>query len=153
MTGFVPIQVGTRRWIAKAVLPQLPGGSCNPCYFVRVSSKSSKYKWEATTLEGFVQQLAVGYVARRYFFYVTGSVPQRLDAGEHDCRMLAKFEVARSKWSRYRRRQRSGPDGKRLANVHYLRYRNFWVLLASAVGSGAVKTWSSWAKAESEKVT
>ncbi len=31
-TGFVPIQVGTRRRTAKAVLPQLPGGSCNPCF-------------------------------------------------------------------------------------------------------------------------
>lgn len=97
-----------------------------------MSNEISKYNWQATTLEGFVQQLAVGYVARRYFFYVTGAVPKRLDALEHDRRMLDKFEVARSKWSRYRRRQRTGPDGRPLANVHYLRYHNFWVLLATA---------------------
>jgi hypothetical protein len=94
--------------------------------------KHATYKWNATTLEGFIQQLAVAYVARKYFFYVTGRVPERLTAGEHDERMLAKFDVARSKWSRYRRRQQRGPDGFPLANVQYLRYRDFWVLLATA---------------------
>lgn len=90
------------------------------------------YNWEATTLEGFVQQLAVGYVARRYFFYVSGRVPRRLTADEHDERLLKKFSVAKSKWSRYRRTRRLGPDGRPLANVQYLRYRDFWVLLATA---------------------
>ncbi|MCB0325378.1 MAG: hypothetical protein KDD69_17465 [Bdellovibrionales bacterium] len=92
----------------------------------------TEYRWEATTLEGFVQQLAVGYVARRYFFYVTGRVPQRLAVGEHDSRLLTKFDVARSKWSRYRRSKRIGPDGRPLANVQYLRFRSFWVLLATS---------------------
>ena len=94
--------------------------------------KHATYKWNATTLEGFIQQLAVAYVARKYFFYVSGHVPTRRSAAEHDERMLAKFDVARSKWSRYRRRQQRGPDGFPLANVQYLRYRNFWVLLATA---------------------
>jgi hypothetical protein len=90
------------------------------------------YKWEATTLEGFVQQLAVAYIARRYFFYVSGRAAERLSASEHDRRMLTKFDVARSKWSRYRRTKRTGPDGRPLANVQYIRYRDFWVLLATA---------------------
>jgi hypothetical protein len=94
--------------------------------------QKQNYKWETTTLEGFIQQLAVGYVARGYFFYVTGRVPRRLSAAEHDQRMLTKFDVARSKWSRYRRKLRFGPDGRPLANVQYLRYRDFWVLLATA---------------------
>lgn len=97
----------------------------------RMKHGINHYQWEATTLEGFIQQLAVAYVARRYFFYVTGCVPGRRSAVEHDCRMLAKFDVARSKWSRYRRRQRLGPDGRPLGNVHYLRYGEFWVLLAT----------------------
>lgn len=91
-----------------------------------------KYKWEATSLEGFIQQLAVGYVARGYFFYVTGSVPRRISAAEHDRRLIAKFDVAKSKWSRYRRKLRIGPDGRPLANVQYLRHRDYWVLLATA---------------------
>ncbi len=97
-----------------------------------VPHKKVTYHWEATTLEGFVQQLAVGYVARRYFFYVSGRVPPRLSADEHDRRLLTKFDVARSKWSRYRRTKRTGPDGRPLANVQYIRYRDFWVLLATS---------------------
>lgn len=90
------------------------------------------YRWRATTLEGFIQQLAVGYVARRYFFYVTGLVPSRIAAAEHDRRVLVKFDVALSKWSRYRRKRRPSSTGQQLANVQYLRYRDFWVLLATA---------------------
>ena len=67
-----------------------------------MQGKRVNYKWEATTLEGFIQQLAVAYVARRYFFYVSGLVPPRLSWEEQDQRLLAKFDVARSKWSRYR---------------------------------------------------
>jgi hypothetical protein len=90
------------------------------------------YKWEATTLEGFIQQVAVGYVARRYFFYVRGRVPARLSPVEHDRRMLDKFDVAKSKWARYRRKRQSGPDGRPLANVQYIRYRDYWLLLSTA---------------------
>jgi len=97
-----------------------------------VQKKRVRYKWEATTLEGFIQQLAVAYVARRYFFYVTGCVPTRLTSAEYDQRLLAKYEVSQSKWSRYRRRQRNGPDGRPLANVQYIRYGSFWVLLATS---------------------
>ena len=49
--------------------------------------KQATYKWNATTLEGFIQQLAVAYVARKYFFYVSGHVPTRRSAAEHDERM------------------------------------------------------------------
>lgn len=91
-----------------------------------------KYKWEATTLEGFIQQLAVAYIARGYFFYVSGCVPKRISAAEHDQRMIAKFDVAKSKWSRYRRRKQRGSDGRPLANVQYLRYGDFWVLLCTS---------------------
>jgi hypothetical protein len=93
--------------------------------------QKQNYKWEATTLEGFIQQLAVAYVARGYFFYVSGRVPTRLSAAEHDRRLLLKFDVAKSKWSRYRRRRRTGSSGRPLANVQYVRHGNFWVLLAT----------------------
>lgn len=97
-----------------------------------MSQSAANYRWVATTLEGFVQQLAVGYVARGYFFYVNGNVPKRLSPEDQDQRILKKFDVARSKWSRYRRRKRIGPDGRPLANVQYIRFRNYWVLLASS---------------------
>lgn len=43
-----------------------------------MQNETLNYKWKATTLEGFIQQLAVAYVARGYYFYVTGSVPSRI---------------------------------------------------------------------------
>ena len=42
------------------------------------------YRCEATTLEGFVQQLAVGYVSRGYWFYVTGFIPAGKDPHDVD---------------------------------------------------------------------
>jgi hypothetical protein len=97
-----------------------------------VQQKCPNYKWEATTLEGLIQQIAVAYIARRYFFYVSGLVPQRLSQPAHELRLLVKFDLARSKWSRFRRNKRTVPDGRPLANVQYVRYRDFWVLLATA---------------------
>ena len=92
----------------------------------------TRYRCEAVSLEGFIQQLAIGYVARGYFFFVKGRVPCRLDTREHDERMLAKFDVAHSKHARYRRRRRVDESGQQLANTQYLRHRNFWVLLSTA---------------------
>ena len=37
------------------------------------------YRCEATSLAGFVQQIAVSYVANGYYFYVLGRVPDRKD--------------------------------------------------------------------------
>lgn len=96
-----------------------------------MQNEKPNYKWKATTLEGFIQQLAVAYVARGYCFYVTGSLPARMSADEHDRRMLAKFDIAMSKWSRYRRRRREVPGGRQVASVQFLRHEKFWVLLAT----------------------
>ena len=40
-----------------------------------------EYRCVATSLEGFIQQLAVSYVGKGYFYYATGRVPNgdRLD--------------------------------------------------------------------------
>jgi hypothetical protein len=59
-------------------------------------------------------------------------VSPRLSPHHHDARILEKYDVARSKWARYRRRKRRGPDGQPLANTQYLRYRSFWILLCEA---------------------
>ena len=89
-----------------------------------------EYRCEATSLEGFIQQIAVAYVVNgKYFFYVTGVVPKRLSWQEHDKRMIKKYGCAMSPWSRCRRRKKPGPNGVRFANCHYIRFRNFWVLL------------------------
>lgn len=83
------------------------------------------YRAEATSLPGFVQQLAVSYVANGYFFYVTGTVPERKDPAAIDRKLIARYGVACSKWTRARRKKVGD------AAVQYIRYRDQFVLLAT----------------------
>ncbi len=83
------------------------------------------YRCEATTLEGFIQQLAVGYVSRGYVFYVCGRVPDRKEPDAVDRQLVAKYGIAVSKWARSRRK-RAGH-----ANLQYLRFERFFVLVAT----------------------
>lgn len=85
----------------------------------------STYKYEATSVGGFLQQLAVAYLGHGYWFYVTGHVPEGKDPAAVDRKLVAKYEVGISKWARARRKA-SG-----LANCQYLRHGHFFVLLAS----------------------
>jgi hypothetical protein len=87
--------------------------------------KFNAYRYEATSVEGFVQQLAVAYIAHGFYFYVTGVVPERKDPAAVDRKLLEKYGVSMSKWTRARRKAEG------LANVHYLRFERFWVLIAS----------------------
>jgi hypothetical protein len=83
------------------------------------------YRCEATSVEGFIQQLAVSYVRNGYFFYVTGRVRESLDPGDVDRTLIGKYGIDVSKFTRARRK-RGG-----LANIHYLRHGRFFVLLAT----------------------
>jgi len=83
------------------------------------------YRYIAASVPGFVQQLAVAYIARGYFFYVPGHVPAGKRDEEIDRKLLDRYEVEQSRWQRTRRKA----TGQ--ANVHYLRYAGFWVLLAN----------------------
>lgn len=84
------------------------------------------YRWCALSLEGFVQQIAVNYLPFGYWFYVTGRVPSGKDPAAIDTKLLAKYGIAVSQWVRARRK-RAGQ-----ANVQYIRYGEFFVLLATA---------------------
>lgn len=79
----------------------------------------------ATTLPGFVQQLAVAYVANGYYFYVLGRVPPHKDPAAVDAKLVGRYGAECSKFTRYRRK-RAG-----LANVRYIRFRDTFVLLAT----------------------
>ncbi len=83
------------------------------------------YRCVATSIAGFIQQLAVGYVTHGYYFYVTGRVPDHKDPAEIDRKLISQYGIDVSKWSRTRRKQNG------LANLHYLRFERFFVLLAS----------------------
>lgn len=79
----------------------------------------------ATSVEGFVQQLAVAYVTHGYWFYVTGEIPEGKDPSAVDRKLIARYGIAISKWARVRRKRQG------LANMQYLRHDRLFVLLAT----------------------
>ncbi len=83
------------------------------------------YRCEAMSVEGFVQQLAVSYLAHGYWFYVVGQIPEGKDPRKVDEKLVARYQIDVSKWARARRK-RAG-----LANLQYLRFGRFFVLLAT----------------------
>jgi hypothetical protein len=66
--------------------------------------RTPPYRYEATTIEGFVQQLAVQYVARGYWFYVSGIVPEGKDSRAVAEKLIAKYNIGVSKFVRARRK-------------------------------------------------
>jgi hypothetical protein len=86
--------------------------------------RGSKYRWVATTRDGFVQQLCC-YVGKGYYFYVTGVIPDGKEARHVDEKLLERYDVRLSKWARsYRKAQ-----GR--ANIQYLRHGPFFLLIAT----------------------
>lgn len=83
------------------------------------------YQYECSTVEGFIQQLAVAYVARGYWFYTCGVVPERKDPLKTDDKLMSQYGVRISKWARARRKKAGH------SSVHYLRHGRFWVLVAT----------------------
>ena len=84
-----------------------------------------KYRAEATTLEGFIQQLAVGYLCRGYRFYFQGLIPKDKDPRAVDAKLIARYGLGISKFERAKRKAQG------LANVQYLRYGQHIVLLST----------------------
>src|SRR4051812_1297914 len=87
--------------------------------------ESVGYRYEATSVEGFVQQLAVCYVRNRYWFYVLGEIPSGKDPLTVDDKLLTRYAVEQSKWAKARARKRGQ------AKVQYLRYQTTFVLVAT----------------------
>lgn len=79
----------------------------------------------ATSLEGFVQQLAVAGISRGYVLYVMGRVPLGKDAPAVDAKLVQTYGIDISKWARARRKS----QGK--ANLLYVRFESTWVILAT----------------------
>jgi hypothetical protein len=84
-----------------------------------------EYRCEATSVAGFVQQLAVAYVGHGYIFYVTGEIPERKDPRGVDEKLIAKYGIGIGKSARARRKAAG------FANVQYIRFRQTFVLLAT----------------------
>jgi hypothetical protein len=83
------------------------------------------YQCEATSVSGFVQQLACNYLPHGYWLYVTGWIPDRKDPCQVDRKLLAKYRIGISRQARARRKLAG------FANLHYLRHGQFFVILAT----------------------
>ena len=83
------------------------------------------YPCEAKSVEGFVQRLALAYVQYGYLFYVAGSIPAHKDPAVTDRNIIERYDINISRWTRYRRSKHG------FANVHYLRFGRFFVIIAS----------------------
>lgn len=81
--------------------------------------------YEFTDAQAFIHYLRVHCIARGYFFYITGSIPPGKDPRMTDERIIKRYEITASKWVRGRRRKRGA------ANVRYLRYGRFFILIAT----------------------
>ena len=84
-----------------------------------------KYRCVATSVDGFVQQVAVAYLTRGYWFYVTGHVPGGKDPAAVDAKLVAKYRIDVSQKERCRRKAAG------LANMQYIRQERFFLLMAT----------------------
>lgn len=84
-----------------------------------------QYRCVATSVDGFVQQVAVAYLTRGYWFYVAGHVPDGKDPAAVDAKLIAKYRIDVSQKERCRRK-RAG-----LANMQYIRHERFFLLMAT----------------------
>jgi len=84
-----------------------------------------QYRAVAVSVEGFVQQIACCYLRHGYLHYVAGQIPRGKDPQAVDAKLIAKYGIAVSESTRSRRKKAG------LANMQYLRYERFFILLAT----------------------
>ena len=83
------------------------------------------YRCVATSLAGFVQQVATAYLPHGYWFYSQGFVPMGKNPEAVDTKLITKYGAALSKWQRARRK-RAG-----IANIQYLRFGRTFLVMAT----------------------
>ena len=83
------------------------------------------YRYEAESIEGFVQQVAVHYVARGYYFYVSGIVPEGKNPRAVAEKLIGKYGIAVSKFVRARRKLAGS------ANLQLILHGRIFLLLAT----------------------
>lgn len=87
--------------------------------------RKGEYRYETTSVTGFVQRIATCLLRHGYYYYVQGQVKDGRDPRAVDAKLLSKYEVDQSEWVRARRK------GRGLANLQYVRFDRTWVLMAT----------------------
>lgn len=126
--AFDKIALGKRFWASSTVPLHQSVDYLRTLASVRQSrydGRMNAYRCEATSVEGFIQQLAVAYLTHGYWFYVTGVVPEPKDPTTVDRKLIELYGIDRSKWAKARDRRRG------VASLQYLRHARFFVLLAT----------------------
>lgn len=83
------------------------------------------YRCVATSVGGFVQQLATSYLANGYWFYVSGWIPKDKDPARVDEKLIERYQIDLSPSARARRKKGGH------ANLQYLRHGQLFLLLAT----------------------
>ena len=83
------------------------------------------YRCVATSIEGFVQQVACSYLVNGYVFYVRGVVPEGKESETVDAKLIEKYAVDRSKWGR------SVDVQNGVARMQYIRHERTFLLMAT----------------------
>jgi len=84
-----------------------------------------QYRAIATSVEGFVQQIACCYLRHGYFFYVMGRVPSGKDPKAIDQKLIDKYRINVSESTRARRKKLGQ------SNLQYIRHESTFVILAT----------------------
>ncbi|PHQ35000.1 hypothetical protein [Rhodopirellula bahusiensis] len=84
-----------------------------------------QYRAVATSVEGFVQQIACCYLRHGYWFHVQGKVPAGKSAEAIDEKLISKYGIAVSESTRARRKK----SGR--SNLQYIRHESQFVILAT----------------------
>jgi len=113
--------------VFRGLLGVVPG--CNaettPALGLPTTRNTMTYHYLPTSVPGFVQQLAVAYIARGYFFYTAGHIPPGKRPEDIDQKLLTRYGIPMSRWQRARRRL----TGR--ASLQYMRYGSFWLMIAT----------------------
>jgi hypothetical protein len=84
-----------------------------------------EYKYEVTSLVGYLQRVATHLLPKGYYFFVQGTLPAGKDPAALDTKLLSKYDVAKSEGARRWRKSQG------LGNVQYVRFEKSWILLAT----------------------
>ena len=84
-----------------------------------------EYKYEVTSLVGFLQRVATHLLPKGYYFFVQGNVPEGKDPSGLDAKLLSKYDVEKSEGARRWRKSQG------LGNVQYVRFERSWILMAT----------------------
>ena len=88
-------------------------------------SADPAYPCRASSIEGLVQQVAVSYLRQGYTNFITGRIPERSDVEKIDKSIITRYGLNKD-W-----RYRAGLKAIDVANVEYIRFERFYVILAT----------------------